>query len=110
MPDQAVSVILTRRRLLRRVGGALLLLAGLPVVGPAFPLAPRPARAADDPRLDTLWRCLGSECPGYVYDPRLGEIASDTPPLTVFEQLSDDWQCPRCGAGKLEFHARPRPA
>lgn len=81
------------------------LLTGLPLL-----LAPPLLRAAalDDPRLDSLWRCLGSECPGYVYDPRLGEEAWDTPPLTPFEALPDDWSCPRCGAGKLEFHRIPR--
>lgn len=69
-------------------------------------LAPGLLRAAapDDPRLDSLWRCLGSECPGYIYDPRLGEPAWENPPLTPFEELPDDWSCPRCGAGKLEFH------
>lgn len=77
------------------------LLAALPLLA-----APSLLRAAalDDPRLDSLWRCMGSECPGYVYDPRLGDAASDNPPLTLFEELPEDWSCPRCGAGKLEFH------
>lgn len=87
-----------RRALLTAAAGASLL------------LAPRLLRAAapDDPRLESLWRCLGSECPGYAYDPRLGEETWGNPPLTLFEELPDDWQCPRCGAGKLEFHRFPR--
>lgn len=98
-----------RRRFLRF--GALSLgvtLIGwtLPVLGPSSALAQSPEMAAAiarDPRLGHTWRCLGSECPGYTYDPMVGESEWETPPLTAFEDLPDDWACPRCGAGKIEF-------
>jgi rubredoxin len=93
-----VGAVLARRAFLLITAGGLLRAAG------------RGARAAsaNDPRLDVLWRCLGSECPGYAYDPRRGEEIYDNPPLTPFEELPEDWQCPRCGAGKAEFHGFPR--
>ncbi len=40
-------------------------------------------------------KCLAC---GYVYDPDAG-IA----PGTLFEQLSEDWVCPLCGAPKSAF-------
>ncbi|MGM0453867.1 MAG: rubredoxin [Thermodesulfobacteriota bacterium] len=42
------------------------------------------------------------ECPcGYVYDPEEGDEM--VPAGTVFEDLSDDWVCPKCGAEKEYF-------
>jgi len=42
------------------------------------------------------------ECPcGYVYDPAQGE--SDVPVGTAFEDLPDDWVCPKCAAEKEYF-------
>lgn len=46
------------------------------------------------------------ECPcGYVYDPELGDIESNIPPETSFEDLPEDWVCPLCGAEKEFFEA-----
>lgn len=70
--------------------------------GLATPLVRRTALAAD-PRLAELWRCGASECPGYEYDPMQGDPDSGVPPGTAFQDLPDDWYCPRCGAGKAEF-------
>ncbi len=42
---------------------------------------------------------------GYVYDPAEGDIDSGVAPGTPFEELSDDWACPVCGAGKDSFSA-----
>lgn len=70
--------------------------------GVLAPLARRVALAAD-PRLGQLWRCSSSECPGYEYDPMLGDPDSGIAPGTAFQDLSADWYCPRCGAGKVEF-------
>nr|WP_246337567.1 rubredoxin [Azospirillum oleiclasticum] len=50
-----------------------------------------------------IWRCGASECPGYEYDPLLGDPDSGVAPGTAFQDLPDDWFCPRCGAGKSEF-------
>jgi rubredoxin len=60
-------------------------------------------RWADDPRLAQLWRCTFRECPGYIYDPLLGEERQGIPPRTAFQDLPDDFQCPKCGSGKRFF-------
>ncbi|NOY69131.1 MAG: rubredoxin [Deltaproteobacteria bacterium] len=44
------------------------------------------------------------ECPcGYVYDPEEGDFESNIPPGIRFEDLPDDWVCPKCGAEKEFF-------
>lgn len=40
---------------------------------------------------------------GYIYDPAEGDADGDIAPGTAFEDLSDDWVCPLCGAGKDVF-------
>ena len=40
---------------------------------------------------------------GYVYDPALGDTDSGVAAGTAFEDLSDDWVCPICGAEKDQF-------
>ena len=40
---------------------------------------------------------------GYIYDPDVGDPENDVEAGTAFEDLSDDWVCPECGAGKDEF-------
>lgn len=40
---------------------------------------------------------------GYVYDPAVGDPDSGIAPGTPFENLSDDWVCPACGAAKSMF-------
>lgn len=39
----------------------------------------------------------------YIYDPENGEPRTGTPPGTAFEDLPDDWRCPKCGVGKFRF-------
>jgi rubredoxin len=39
----------------------------------------------------------------YVYDPELGDKNADIPPGTAFEDLPDEWVCPKCGADKDMF-------
>ena len=37
------------------------------------------------------------KCPcGYIYDPEKGDPKHDIPAGTKFEDLPDDWRCPRC--------------
>lgn len=36
---------------------------------------------------------------GYIYDPEMGD-APRIKPGTAFEDLSDDWVCPKCGGSK----------
>ena len=40
---------------------------------------------------------------GYVYDPEQGDPDNGVKPGTGFEDVSDDWACPECGAGKDVF-------
>lgn len=39
----------------------------------------------------------------YIYDPELGDPDGGVAPGTPFEEIPDDWICPRCGVGKSEF-------
>ena len=45
-------------------------------------------------------------CPicGYVYDPSLGDTGNGIAPGTPFEDLPEDWKCPRCGKEKNIFN------
>lgn len=40
-----------------------------------------------------------SSC-GYIYDPVLGRPDKGVEPGIAFEELSNDWTCPECGAQK----------
>jgi len=40
---------------------------------------------------------------GYIYDPAQGDPENNVALGTAFEDLSGDWLCPVCGAGKDEF-------
>ena len=39
----------------------------------------------------------------YIYDPAEGDPDSGIEPGTAFEQIPDDWACPKCGATKSQF-------
>jgi len=41
---------------------------------------------------------------GYVYDPELGDEKQGIPAGTPFEELPDDWCCPRCRRPKTAFN------
>lgn len=44
------------------------------------------------------------KCPcGYVYDPEKGDPKNNIPAGTPFEDLPDDWRCPRCKRKKEKF-------
>ncbi len=44
------------------------------------------------------------ECPcGYVYDPELGDPENGVPAGTPFEDVPEDWVCPKCEAEKEFF-------
>jgi len=38
-----------------------------------------------------------------IYDPEAGDYERHIPPGTPFEDLPDDWCCPKCGAEKEFF-------
>jgi len=40
---------------------------------------------------------------GYIYDPDLGDPDNGVSPGTPFERLPNNWVCPECGVGKMEF-------
>lgn len=40
---------------------------------------------------------------GYIYDPAEGDPDSGIEPGTPFDQIPDDWSCPKCGAAKAQF-------
>lgn len=40
---------------------------------------------------------------GYVYDPTVGDPDNDIAEGTEFDELSEDWVCPLCGAAKDDF-------
>ena len=46
------------------------------------------------------YRCI--PC-GWVYDPAKGDPENGVAPGTPFEELSEDWSCPLCGADKSQF-------
>ena len=41
---------------------------------------------------------------GYVYDPEIGDETQGIAPGTPFEELPDDWHCPRCKRPKSAFN------
>ena len=41
---------------------------------------------------------------GYVYDPEIGDPEGGIPAGTRFEDLPEDWHCPRCKQGKDKFN------
>ncbi len=41
---------------------------------------------------------------GYVYDPAVGDPDRGIPPGTPFEELPDDWVCPRCKKPKTYYN------
>ena len=40
---------------------------------------------------------------GYVYDPERGDKKGGIEPGTAFEDLPESWECPICGAKKMQF-------
>jgi len=48
---------------------------------------------------DGKWKCT---C-GYIYDPEKGDPKQNIPAGTKFEDLPDDWRCPRCKRKKEKF-------
>ncbi len=40
---------------------------------------------------------------GYVYDPAEGDVENGVEEGTDFEDISEDWTCPLCGASKEDF-------
>ncbi|MEJ5303175.1 MAG: rubredoxin [Bacteroidales bacterium] len=47
------------------------------------------------------YRCMLCE---YTYRPEKGDPLNGIPPGTPFDDLPDDWTCPKCGASKTQFY------
>ena len=41
----------------------------------------------------------------YIYDPAQGDPDNGVSAGTAFSDLTEDWVCPDCGAGKDQFEA-----
>ena len=46
------------------------------------------------------WQCIVS---GFVYDEEEGWEEDGIPPGTAWDDVPDDWLCPECGVGKIDF-------
>jgi rubredoxin---NAD+ reductase len=44
----------------------------------------------------------------YVYDESVGDPDSGLPPGTLWEDIPEDWSCPKCGAAKGYFEPEAR--
>jgi rubredoxin-NAD+ reductase len=44
----------------------------------------------------------------YVYDEALGDPDSGLAPGTLWEDIPEDWSCPKCGAAKAYFEPESR--
>ena len=51
---------------------------------------------------EQMYQCQTTNC-GYIFDPDRGDRKGKIPKGTLFDDLSDDWKCPVCGAGKKMF-------
>ncbi len=40
---------------------------------------------------------------GYIYDEEIGAPEDGIPPKTKWENVSEEWLCPECGAMKDDF-------
>ena len=49
-----------------------------------------------------MCQCQMSNC-GYIYDPKRGDKKGKVAKNTCFDDLSEEWHCPCCGAGKKMF-------
>lgn len=47
-----------------------------------------------------IWQCLNC---GYVYDEEAGDPDEGLAPGTRWADIAEDWICPQCGSGKLDF-------
>ena len=51
---------------------------------------------------EEIYQCQTANC-GYMYNPDKGDRKGRINKGTAFADLSDDWKCPICGAGKKMF-------
>lgn len=64
-----------------------------PATAPSYVAPEKKAPAA-------RYQCLAC---GYIYDPARGDPENGVNPGTPFEQMSESWVCPVCGAARSQF-------
>lgn len=64
--------------------------------------APTYYREKDENKVDRTGNYECRVC-GYIYDPTRGILDGGIAPGTPFEDLPNDWRCPKCGASKRIF-------
>jgi len=66
---------------------------------------PKTAPSYIEERKEAAPKMAKYECTvcGYIYDPELGDPDGGIKPGTPFEEITDDWVCPVCGASKDQF-------
>lgn len=47
-----------------------------------------------------VWQCLNC---GYIYDEEAGDPDEGLVPGTRWADIPDEWICPQCGSGKIDF-------
>lgn len=57
----------------------------------------------DAPQNQAVYVC---QLCGYGYHESEGDADTGIAPGTAFADLPHDWECPACGAGKVEFRRR----
>jgi rubredoxin len=71
---------------------------------PRYPIITSPDPASHyRPKKEQTVPCFQCSICQYIYDPVKGDIENGVLPGTLFEELSDTWVCPQCGAGKDMF-------
>ena len=50
-----------------------------------------------------VYQCQSIPTCAYLYDPKRGDKKGKVPPGTAFDDLSEEWCCPGCGAKKDKF-------
>jgi len=53
---------------------------------------------------EEMYQCQTASC-GYIYNPDKGDRKGKIPKGTLFENLSDKWKCPICGATNKSFRS-----
>jgi rubredoxin len=78
-----------------------MLLSALPLTH-LYAVSSQPLMSTEtiDPKSLDRYECQAC---GYTYEPAKGDDKQQVPPGTAFEDLSQDWRCPVCGARTSRF-------
>ena len=79
-------------------------LAGIPALVTSLVGKPQTAETPEIEKTDNKFAKYQCGPCGYTYDPEKGDPDSGIAPGTAFEDLPDDWKCPRCKQSKDKFN------